>query len=141
MTRTRPKSTAPATVHFSLPACLVLLLCILVFVQMLGVPVTMITALMPSTVPEASVSWLGACTLSSLLYSSISECFSLFHPLTELHRFVAFRLVVDGSLTTDPQLLALSVFHPPYSNLTRFIRESSFTLRRGHCLFAACRDN
>jgi ABC-type antimicrobial peptide transport system permease subunit len=113
MTLARPKSTASATVHLSLPACLVILLCVLVFVQVLGVPVTMITALMPSTIPEASVSLLGACTISSLLYTSISECFSLLHPLTELRRFAAFHLDVNEHLTTDPQVLALSVFHPP----------------------------
>lgn len=105
--------TSTATVYLSLPACFIILLCALVFVQVLGVPMTMITALMPSTCPEASVAVLGTCTISGLFHASISECFSLLHPSTELRRLAAFRLVADNDLTTNPQVVPFSVFHPP----------------------------
>lgn len=105
--------TSTATVHLSLPACLIILLCVLVFVQVLGVPMTMITTLMPSTCPEASISMLGTYTISGLFHTSVSECFSLLHPSTELRRSAAFRLAFENDRTIAPQVLAFSVFHPP----------------------------
>lgn len=113
MTLVMPKSTAPATAHLSVRGCLVILLCVLVLVQVLGVPVTMITALMPSTIPEVSISLLGAFIISSLLCTSISECFSMLPPMPEFRLSHAWRLDIEGSSIPDLQVLALSVFHPP----------------------------
>lgn len=77
--------------------CLVVLLCVCVLVQMLGLPVTLLSLL----------------TTSDMLTESICEDPSVLPPVPELRPSSALRLCVDRHPIPSLPVLAISVFHPP----------------------------
>lgn len=80
-------------------ACAMLLLCVCVVAQMLGIPVTLLGLLNSDMLTESE---------------PVSEDFSALSPLPELERPGLLRILSEFRPVRHLPVLTISVFHPPY---------------------------